>query len=305
MDNENILKIIKQVSNEEITPKEAVKQSENVSQHISDLKSELRVYVRNTGLKTLDKYKVFKKNIPELVVIGARPGTGKSAMMLQIAEYISRTENVLFFNIEMRPITLWQRIARMLAKKDIERIDADQELQRQIKTEMDKLKFRVINGATSISDIYTKARQVNKHYSLGLIVVDYIQIIPTQSGRTRTEEIKHIVSELRKLSEELNCTILTASQLNRNTASRGRSNGRGYGDFTPGLEDLAESDSIGKDADVVFFLNRENIDTHILRNETDIVISKNRAGKIGKDQLLFSEIQTRFYDVENKPGDWA
>lgn len=304
MDEQRISKIVELVLSEQVTPEQAVEAYEDVSQHISQLPSSLRVEVRKTGLDFLDKHKVFKSNIPELVVVAARPGTGKSALMLQIAEFISRTENVLFFNLEMRPVTLWQRIARLISTKDIERIDSNPALKAEVMNKMAKLNFRVISsGGLSISDIYNKARQVHKKYPLGLIVVDYIQIVYTALGRSRTEEVKHIMLELRKLSEELGCTVLTASQLNRNAETRGTSS-RGYGDFTPRLGDLAESDSIGKDSDVVFFLNREDAETNILSPEADIVIAKNRSGMIGRGELMFSEVQTKFFEAGSS-GDWG
>jgi len=305
MDDKKVSQLIELVKSEQITPEQALEAYEDVSQHISELPSDVRVEVRKTGLSFLDRHKVFKSNIPELVVVAARPGTGKSALMLQIAEYVSRTENVLFFNLEMRPVTLWQRIARLISTKDIERLESNPLLREEVRTKMSELNFRVISsGGLSISDIYNKARHVHKRYPLGLIVVDYLQIVYTSAGRSRTEEVKHIMLELRKLSEELNCTVLTASQLNRNAETRGASS-RSYGDFTPRLGDLAESDSIGKDSDVVFFINRENAETNILKPEADIVIAKNRSGMIGRGELMFSEVQTKFFEASTSSGDWT
>ncbi len=280
-----------------ITPEEALEFMDNDdSKHISELQSELEIETLVCGIESLDKYQVFKKNLPELVVCGARPGVGKTALMLQIAYQVSLSHDVLYFNLEMRDAIMYKRIVNLVAKVPSDSVAKRPDLKARVEKEVLDLRLRVMSQERA--DISTIKRIASnwakKVPDPRLIVVDYIQIIGAPARRSQTEEVKEVVLQLRAIAAEINCTVLTASQLNRAVDGRAKTKGAGYGDFTPLLSDLAESGSIEKDADVVFFLNRQNGDTNLLETKTDIVISKNRNGPVGKERMEFSNTTTRF-----------
>lgn len=292
----SILELRKAVADGVMTPEAAVDALESdESRHISELESDIEIIPLETGIWAIDKHVLFKKNIPELAVVGARPGVGKTALMLQIATHVARSAPVLFFSLEMRDKVMFSRTVSLVAEKAAAVVSKNPMLYEQTKDKIRNLDLRVISQHhMEIGDIRHKARNWARGKKPALIVVDYIQIVSCATGRNRTEEVKNIVLQLRQMAAELECTVFTASQLNRQPDARGKTRGAGYGDFTPTLADLSESDSVGKDSDVVFFLNRQDNDSNILRPETDLVVSKNRAGALGRETMEFSESMTKF-----------
>lgn len=279
-----------------ISPEDVVDALErDESRHISELESNVVIEPLETGIWAIDKFNLFKKTIPELVVCGARPGVGKTALMLQIAAHVAKEGDVLFFSLEMRENVMFSRTVSLVAEKPSSIVAKNPLLMADAKRKIQELKLRVVSEHhMDIADIRRKARNWARGKTPKMVVVDYIQIVGCSTLRSRTEEVKEIVLQLRQMAAELNCTVFTASQLNRSPDSRGKTKGAGYGDFTPLLSDLSESDSVGKDSDVVFFLNRQNNESNLLGTETDLVVSKNRAGATGSEKMEFSESMTRF-----------
>jgi replicative DNA helicase len=145
-------------------------------------------------------------------------------------------------------------------------------------------------GAT-VLDMRAKARRLRMQKKIGLIVIDYVQLM-SGSGRpeNRTQEVSEISRSLKRLSVELEIPVIALSQLSRAPEQRG--------DHRPQLSDLRESGSLEQDADVVIFLYREGLhNPEVKRNKAELIISKHRNGPIGEVPLIFLESQTRFVNA--------
>jgi len=151
--------------------------------------------------------------------------------------------------------------------------------------------FIVDAGNVSIVDIRAKARRLRSKEGLGLVVVDYLQLM---SGHARTEsrqqEVAEISRSLKMLAKELEVPVIAVSQLNRNPETRA--------DKKPQLSDLRESGSIEQDADIVMFIHRDDANEEdAKRNTTDIIVAKNRNGPTKTLQLIFRPDLTRFENI--------
>jgi replicative DNA helicase len=136
-----------------------------------------------------------------------------------------------------------------------------------------------------------KARRLKLQKKIGLIVIDYVQLM-SGSGRqeNRTQEVSEISRSLKRLSVELEIPVIALSQLSRAPEQRG--------DHRPQLSDLRESGSLEQDADVVIFLYREGLhNPEVKRNQAELIISKHRNGPTGEVPLVFIENQTRFVNA--------
>jgi replicative DNA helicase len=239
----------------------------------------------------------------ELIIIAARPGMGKTALALNIVNHIALKEKkpVLFFSLEMPATQLGMRMLCIDAKIDSQLVRTGY-----IKTEeMHKLietSGRLSRSAVFIDDspsstvlqMRAKARRLaQKNKDLGIIVVDYLQLITGTNPRVdRHLQIAEISRFLKQLARDLNVPVIAISQLSRQVEHRT--------DQRPTLADLRESGAIEQDADVVMFIYREDKvkkDTE-RRGVADVIIAKQRNGPVGEVPLKFWEKYTRFDDLE-------
>jgi replicative DNA helicase len=265
----------------------------------------------------------------DLVILAGRPGMGKTALAVNIAynaaEAYARSGGadgaiVGFFSLEMSGSQL---AARVLAERsqipsDVVRrgVAANHELQSFARASHELVQTPLYiddSGSLSISSLRTRARRLKRQHGLGLLVVDYIQLLSgtgsKQGTDNRVAEVSEITRGLKALAKELNVPILALSQLSR--AVEQRENKR------PLLSDLRESGSIEQDADVVMFVFREeyylaqnepqiNTDSHMqwqqdmadAHNKAEAIIAKQRHGRIGICKLLFDPSFTCFSDAE-------
>lgn len=261
----------------------------NPVSHISDFNTDdLIIEVLPTGFPSFDENLVLKKNRGELILIGARPSHGKSAMLFQMATSIARTSKVLIFSLEMdkesiitrqispminRPI---QAIQMGIHKRDVE--NAKQDL---------KLLNLYIDDRSGITveDIAYTAREENRRGKLSAIFIDYVQIIGSEKGHSRASEVSVISAALKSLAKELRVPVIVASQLNRNGDTRENK--------TPQLSDLKESGALEQDADVVILLQR----VPDFPKEATVIIAKNRNGPTKEIQMGYAPAQTLFIDT--------
>ncbi|OHD65262.1 MAG: replicative DNA helicase [Spirochaetes bacterium RBG_13_51_14] len=238
----------------------------------------------------------------EFIIIAARPGMGKTALALNIVNYIALKEKrpVLFFSLEMPATQLGMRMLCIESMIDSQRvrtghINAD-ELNRLIQTSGRLSKAAVFIDDTPSSTVLqmrAKARRMaQKHRDLGLVVVDYLQLLSGNPKIERHQQIAEITRFLKQLARDLEVPLIAISQLSRAVEHRA--------DQIPTLADLRESGAIEQDADVVMFIYREDK----VKKETerrgiaDIIIAKQRNGPIGTVSLKFWEKYTRFDDLE-------
>jgi replicative DNA helicase len=250
----------------------------------------------------------------ELVILAARPSMGKTSLAINIAENAAILDNkvVGIFSLEMSSEALVQRLLCSRSRVDSHRFRTGsfwQDDMRKVSRAADELGQAPIfiddTPGISLSEMRAKARRLKQSEGrLDLLVVDYLQLMSGGSKRfeNRTQEVSAISRGLKALAKELEVPVLALSQLSRAPESRG-------GDHRPQLSDLRESGSIEQDADVVIFIFREEIykqDDPDLKGKAEIIISKQRNGPIGKFELAFLGISTRFDNMaggNNEPGE--
>jgi len=250
------------------------------------------------------------------VVVAGRPSMGKTAFALNIAEHVALEEKkpVGIFSIEM---SQEQLVMRLLCG----RARLSQHLLRTGRLrDSEWVKLTHASGPLSEADIYiddsaflstlemrAKARRLKSQYDIGLLIIDYIQMM-TSPGRVdnRQQEMAMISRSIKGLAKELEIPVLAVSQLSRMVETRG-------GDKRPQLSDLHESGAIEQDADVVMFVYRPEFylshlphdDPKVLevKGKAEIIVSKQRNGPTGKIELTFVKDYVRFEDLSRRTGE--
>ncbi|MEO8105241.1 MAG: replicative DNA helicase [Candidatus Saccharibacteria bacterium] len=262
-----------------------------------------------TGFRDLDKVLAgFQRS--DLVILAARPSMGKTALALNFAHNIAvqSKQAVLMFSLEMSKEQLVDRLLSMESGVDAWALrtgnltDADFEKIGQAMGTLSEAQMYIDDTPSiTISDLRTKARREAHQHPLGLIIVDYLQLM-SGGGRfagegNRVQEISEISRGLKGVARELNVPVLALSQLSRSVENRSPQ--------IPQLSDLRESGSIEQDADVVAFIYREeyyNAETD-RKKITDIFIKKHRNGPTGGVELYFDNEKQRFRSLDTAHGD--
>jgi replicative DNA helicase len=262
-----------------------------------------------TGFKDMDNMLAgFQRS--DLVILAARPSMGKTALALNFAHNVAveSAQPVLVFSLEMSKEQLVDRLLSMESGVDAWALrtgnltDADfEKIGHAMGTLSEAPIFIDDSPGITISDLRTKARREAHQRPLGLIIVDYLQLMSGGSrfgnDFNRVQEISEISRGLKGVARELNVPVLALSQLSRSVESRSPQ--------IPQLADLRESGSIEQDADVVAFIYREeyyNPDTD-RKKLTDILIKKHRNGPTGGVELYFDNEKQRFRSVDSRHQD--
>lgn len=268
-------------------------------------KSQLRGV--KTGYRDLDNMTAGLQP-SDLIILAARPAMGKTTLVTNLAYNVAtiNKKSVLFYSLEM---SKEQLVDRMLS--DVSGVDSWNIRTGNLSDE-DFAKLSEASGEMAEAPIYiddtpgltvleirTKARRAAHQAPLGLIVIDYLQLIQG-SGRSdgnRVQEVSEISRGLKLLARELNVPVIALSQLSRTVESRTPQ--------VPQLSDLRESGSIEQDADIVMFIYREayyNPDTD-RENITDLILAKHRNGPTGKVELYFHPERLRFMSLDKQHSD--
>ncbi len=253
-----------------------------------------------TGFTDLDNL-LSGFNDSNLIILAARPGTGKTALSLNIAQNASvmYKKKVGFFSLEMSKEELVDRLLVGQADIDAWRLKTGR------LTEDDFAKISHAMGVLAeaqifiddtpgltINEIRTKARRLSMENGVDMFVVDYLQLAHGYTRDNRVQEVAEISQGLKNLARELRVPVLSLAQLSRAVESRGVKE--------PQLSDLRESGSIEQDADVVMFLYRQDED---IREQIKLKVAKHRGGSIGTIDLYFRGDRIKFYGMENAaPG---
>ena len=254
-----------------------------------------------TGFTDLD-YKMSGLHDGELIILAARPAMGKSALAINIATNVALKANkgVVIFSLEMPKEQIANRIMSSEALIDSNKIrsglleDDDWTKLSDAINEISGIPLYIEDDATlTITDIRTRCRKLHMEKGLGLIVIDYLQLISPlgKKNASREQEISEISRSLKILSKELGVPVIALSQLSRGVEKRD--------DKRPLLSDLRESGSIEQDADIVIFLYRDdyyNKDSE-RKNVTEVILAKNRAGSIGTVDLAWLPSYTKFANL--------
>lgn len=261
-----------------------------------------------TGFTELDN-KLAGLQDSNLIILAARPGTGKTAMVLNMAQYVAVHDKtpVGIFSLEMSKEELVDRLLVSQADIDAWKLKtgklSDDDFTR-LSEAMGELAEAPIyiddTPGMNIIEMRTKARRLQVEHGVKLIIVDYLQL--ADCGRrydNRVQEVSIISQSLKNLARELRVPVLACSQLSRAVESRGSR--------VPELSDLRESGSIEQDADVVMFLYREEQDMTQWGEQipTKLRIAKHRNGPLAEIDLMFRGDRIRFYSVEKKHTEVA
>ncbi|WP_046180626.1 replicative DNA helicase [Domibacillus tundrae] len=257
-----------------------------------------------TGFAELDRMTAgFQRN--DLIIVAARPSVGKTAFALNIAQNVATNtdETVAIFSLEMGAEQL---VMRMLCAEG--NINA-QNLRTGALTDEDWRKLTMAMGSLSNSGIYiddtpgvrigeirSKCRRLKQEQGLGMILIDYLQLIQGngRAGENRQQEVSEISRSLKSLARELEVPVIALSQLSRGVEQRQ--------DKRPMMSDIRESGSIEQDADIVAFLYRDDYYDKESENKNmiEIIIAKQRNGPTGTVELAFVKEYNKFVNVERR-----
>ncbi|QHQ60091.1 replicative DNA helicase [Anaerocolumna sedimenticola] len=256
-----------------------------------------------TGFYDLD-YKTAGLQPSDLILIAARPSMGKTAFVLNIAEHVVLRNNVTtaIFSLEMSKDQLVKRIMSMHSKVN------SQSMRTGDLSDDDWLKLvesaRVIGNSNliiddtssiSISELRSKCRKFKLEHNLGLVIIDYLQLMTGgKKSESRQQEISEISRSLKGLARELNVPVVALSQLSRAVEQRP--------DKRPMLSDLRESGAIEQDADIVMFLYRDDYYNHDSEEAgiSEVIIGKQRNGPTGTVKLAWLSQYTKFANLERQ-----
>ncbi|HYQ48471.1 MAG TPA: replicative DNA helicase, partial [Thermodesulfovibrionales bacterium] len=255
-----------------------------------------------SGFKDMDELTTgFQKG--DLIIIGGRPGMGKTAFCLNISQHvgIAMKEPVAIFSLEMAKEQLVMRMLCSEAKVDSNKVrkgfinkrDDWNKLTNAAGKLAESLIFIDDSSGLSVLEMRAKARRLKQQHGLSLVIVDYLQLMRGRGKFERREqEIAEISRSLKALAKELQVPVIALSQLNRGVETRG-------GNKNPTLADLRESGAIEQDADVIIFLYRDVKDDMDSRGRVIVDIAKQRNGPTDKITLTFLDYCTRFVDASD------
>ncbi|GAK12018.1 replicative DNA helicase [Geomicrobium sp. JCM 19039] len=256
----------------------------------------------SSGFQDLDRMTAgFQRS--DLIIVAARPSMGKTAFALNIAQNIATKsdENVAIFSLEMGASQLVQRMLCAEGNIDGTRLRTGQLI------EEDWEKLAMAMGSLSragiyiddspgitVADIRAKCRRLKQERGLGMILIDYLQLIQGRGTESRQQEVSEISRNLKAIARELDVPVIALSQLSRSVESRQ--------DKRPMMSDLRESGSIEQDADIVSFLFREDYYDHDAENQNmiEIIIAKQRNGPVGSVELAFIKEYNKFVNLDRR-----
>ena len=249
-----------------------------------------------TGFADLDKCLAGMQD-SNLIILAARPGVGKTAFSLNIAQYASVVAKVPvgYFSLEMSKEELVDRMLVSQADIDAWRLKTGKlttedfgKLSEAMGVLAEAPLYIDDTPGISVLEMRTKARRLKSEHNLGLIFVDYLQLVRGRNLENRVQEVAEISQGLKNLARELKIPVIAAAQLSRSIEHRGSGS-------SPQLSDLRESGSIEQDADVVMFLYREDVEDI---ESVKLNIAKHRNGPLRTIDLRFRGDRVRFYGVD-------
>lgn len=260
-----------------------------------------------TGFSGLDKLTSgFQKG--DFIVIAARPSMGKTSFSLDIARYAAQANKVpvAFFSLEMAAMAIAMRIISADALLDLHRLRSGNLREREGEWErlsdsanrITKMPFFIDDsGSLSIMDLRARARLLKQQYDIGIVFVDYMQLMKPPDAASREQEVAKISRALKGMARDLNIPVVALSQLSRKVEDRGEA-------ARPRLSDLRDSGAIEQDADVVIFIHRKRYkpdssgDDEVEEedNSAEIIVSKQRNGPLGTVKLTFLSPYASFRD---------
>ncbi len=261
-----------------------------------------------SGFQQLDR-KTLGFQSGDLIILAARPAVGKTAFALNLATNAAEISNrpVAVFSLEMPANSLVQRILATRSLVDGSKLRSgflnSEEMIRLAETAdiLKKLPIFIDDSSMiKVSEIFAKCRKLKHDNDVGLIIIDYLQLIKGSKNKveSRQVEVAEISRSLKSLARELNVPVIALSQLSRLTEKSKQ---------RPQLSDLRESGSIEQDADIVMFLYHDKKDSESEDEESnvenrDLIIAKHRNGPTGDIKFSFDKNHSRFYELVEESG---
>lgn len=245
-------------------------------------------------------------SLGELIVIGGRPGMGKTQFLINLATHISKSHPLLFFSFDLSEQLLSNRFLSVLTEIPTSNLVqnklSNEEMSILNTFEIDKCEHQLLvndNRSSSMSNIKKYCKKQIEESGIKVIMIDYLQLLTAnRRGQNRDAEISYVCRELKNLATENNVCIILSSQLSRAVETRG-------GDRKPHLSDLRDSGAIEQDADKVLFIYRpeyygfevdeDNLPT---KGIVKIITAKNRMGKLGETILKIDDNFIKFFEPE-------
>lgn len=280
-----------------------------LKQNLKELEDTSRLMGEIAGLSTgyprLDEL-LLGMQPGQLIVLAARPAMGKTSLALNVAvsSCLQSGLPVAIFSLEMLATELSMRLLTGRAKVDSKRVrkkmflDTDLRNIAKATQELSALPIFINDsGNTTILDIQSQCRKIKADQGLGLIVIDYLQLMGSANKSIqREQQIAEISRGLKTMAKELGCPVIALSQLNRGVESRPNKR--------PTTADLRESGAIEQDADIVMFVYRDEVYNQDTKEPgiAEIIIGKNRAGEIGTAKLAWVGAYTSFENLSHREG---
>jgi len=245
----------------------------------------------------------------DLVVVAGRPSMGKTAFSLDLARNAASIykKPVAYFSLEMASMAIAMRLIAAEARINLHRLRSGRLHEREWE-ELSRATGRLAelpffiddSGSLGINELRARARRLKQQHNIGIVFVDYLQLMQPPDAQSREQEVAQISRALKGLARELEVPVVALSQLSRAVETRG-------GDKIPQLADLRDSGAIEQDADVVMFIHRKkqyrtgaDDDEGVpVDNTADIIIRKQRNGPTGNVKLIFNDEYTRFENLTN------
>jgi replicative DNA helicase len=247
----------------------------------------------------------------ELFILAARPAMGKTALALNIAQHVAMNaknpQPVAIFSLEMSKESLLTRLVCGAARVDQHRFRAGY-LNAEERHALQDALYRIVespiyiddSAGTNLMDVHSKLRRLQATEGLGLVIVDYLQLMQSRGRHeNRVQEVSSLSRGFKLMSKDLRVPIIALSQLNRAPETR-------PGDHRPMLSDLKESGSLEQDADMVAFIFREEVyrpDKESLRGMAELILAKQRQGPTGRIKLVFLNRYTKFENLAGSSDD--
>jgi replicative DNA helicase len=256
-----------------------------------------------TGFSSFDRLIAGAKD-GQLIIVGGRPGMGKSAFILEVARRVASTSPVLLFSLEMMSSEIVKRMESQIAKISVKNIENDtlsRDQEQRYKEAANEIRNSHLyiddTSSLNIQQLKLKAQRIKSQHGLSCIIVDYLQLCTASGVSNREQEISTISRSLKNLAKDLKVPVFALSQLSRALESRS--------DKRPQLSDLRESGAIEQDADKVIFLYRPKYyDKTIDKDIVEVIAAKNRQGGIGSVNFEFIDYCTAFNETDEVLEDY-
>ena len=260
----------------------------------------------STSFPELDKYLLGMQS-GQLIILAARPGMGKTSLALNIGTRACKATKlpIAIFSLEMLDSELSMRILSSEAKVDSKRLRTKNFLDTDLRNighavqELSTLPMYINdNGGMTVPDILSNCRKIKAEAGLGLIIIDYLQLMKSHTNNpSREQQISEISRGLKSMAKELQCPVVALSQLNRSVESRP--------DKRPNTADLRESGAIEQDADIVLMVYRDDFYNKDSKEPgiAEIIVAKNRAGETGTAKLAWVGAHTSFENLSPRASE--